>query len=143
MSLAAALGSYARVTFALTLTSTGVISVQTPDFAGQRNATQDRITVLDGTGPRGATTPLGVSWVGSSTVDLSVPNNARSKSALLPAMENGKVVVALGAGVEQPFRTVAGGHALVVVYGDGQMRVCDYDTPIPTTGALSPCTDRN
>lgn len=142
ITIPAALGSWGLLTFALTLTSTGVISLQTPDFEMHRNAAQDRVTVIDGTGPRDTLMKLPVSWVGSTTVNLDIPNNTRSASALVPAGESGKVTVGLGGNPEIPVKTIAGGHALVVVYGTGQMRVCDHDAPIPTTGALSTCVER-
>lgn len=39
-------------------------------------------------------------------------------------------------------RTVQGGFVEVFVYGDGLMRVCDADAPIPRSGVLSACRDR-
>jgi len=138
------IGTYVRLTYALTLTSTGVISVQAPDYDQLRDPAQDRITLLDGTGPRGATTPLAVSWVGSSTVDLSIPNNTRSTTALLPAGQTGNLVVNVNDGpTQRAFTTVAGGHAMVVIYGAGLTRVCDYHAPEPTTGVLGTCNERN
>lgn len=138
----AAIGPWGFATLAFTLTSTGVIALEAGDYEMLRDATQDRITVVDGTGPRDPNAVLAVDFVGSTTVSLNVPNNTRSASALVPAGESGKITVGLDGNPETPIKTVAGGHAMVVVYGAGQMRVCDYDAPIPTTGALSPCTDR-
>lgn len=136
--------TYVRATFALTLTSTGVISVGSADADQLRDPTQDRVTVVDGTGPRGSGEALSVSWVGPSTVDLAVQNHLRSSSTLLPAGQTGSLTVSIGDGqTQRPLKTVAGGHAMAVVYGAGLVRVCDYDTPDPTTGALASCNDRN
>lgn len=140
VTIPAGVGSWALVTLALTLSSTGAISLQLTDAEMQRDATQDRVTFFDGMGDRDAVLP--VAWVGSTTVNLDVPNGQLGSNALLPAGKSGKVRLGISFDPEVPFNTIAGGHALVAAYGPGAMRVCDHDAPIPTQGVLSPCEDR-
>lgn len=132
------LGAFSRHTFALLRTSTGVLNVVHGDLDTSRDPAKGRISVVDGTGPRGATEALKVSWVGSSTIDLSVKNSSRTVTQLVPPGESAKIVISTS---ESPVRATAGGQILVLAYGTSSMRVCDNDEPIPTTGHLSRCDD--
>lgn len=126
------------ITFSLTEKSTGAISYQLTDEESRRDPTKDRVSFTDMRDPEDSN--ITVTWISSST---SVPLTLASGggTALLPPGQLGKISVGPGGNpYEIPYNTVAGGHAAVFLYEGNQLKVCDHDDIIPTTGALSTCT---
>jgi hypothetical protein len=138
-------GAFTRRTIVATLTDTGELSIQSPDYPEVRQATKDRFTIVDGTNSSAPTIPASLTGAGAP-VDFTIRNSARFASGFVDAPHTATLTVTRPtplAPLTRTIRTMPYSSTFIGLFGatpaDWQLTVCDGDEQVASSGHLSAC----